>query len=68
LPFPSPGESSPPGNQTQVSCIAGRFFTAWATRKGNNKINKNEKAELKEIENVMVFARGRRSLEETGKC
>ena len=26
LPFPSPGDL-PPGNQTQVSCIAGRFFT-----------------------------------------
>ena len=28
LPFPSPGESSQPRDQTQVSCIAGRFFTA----------------------------------------
>ena len=27
LPVPSPGESSRPRNQTQVSCIAGRFFT-----------------------------------------
>ena len=25
--------SSQPRNQTQVSCIAGRFFTSWATRK-----------------------------------
>ena len=24
--------SSQPRNQTQVSCIAGRFFTNWATR------------------------------------
>ena len=32
LPFPSPGESSWPRDQTQVSCIAGRFFTLWATR------------------------------------
>ena len=23
---------SPPRDQTQVSCIAGRFFTVWATR------------------------------------
>jgi len=28
LPFPSPGVSSWPRDRTQVSCIAGRFFTA----------------------------------------
>ena len=27
--------SSRPRNQTRVSCIAGRFFTAWATREAN---------------------------------
>ena len=27
-----PGRPSLPRNQTQVSCIAGRFFTSWATR------------------------------------
>ena len=32
LAFPSPGESSRSRNQTQVSCIAGRFFTVWASR------------------------------------
>ena len=32
LPFPSPGESSWPRDQTQVSCIVGRFFTIWAMR------------------------------------
>ena len=36
LPFPSPGDLSKPGiepkDQTQVSCIAGRCFTVWATR------------------------------------
>ena len=31
LPFPSPRESSPPRDWTWVSCIAGRFFTNWAT-------------------------------------
>ena len=31
-PFPSPGESSQPRDQTQVSRIAGRFFTSWTTR------------------------------------
>ena len=30
LPFPSPGNL--PRDWTQVSCIAGRFFTNWATR------------------------------------
>ena len=28
----SPGDLSQPRYQTQVSCIAGRFFTSWATR------------------------------------
>ena len=28
--------SSRPGNRTQVSCIAGRFFTSWATREARN--------------------------------
>ena len=31
-PFPSPGESSQPRDWTQVSHIAGGFFTSWATR------------------------------------
>ena len=31
LPFPPPGESSWPRDRTQISCIAGRFFTIWAT-------------------------------------
>ena len=30
--FISPGGSSHPRSQTQVSCIAGRFITSWATR------------------------------------
>ena len=30
--IPSSRRSSPPRDQTQVSCIAGRFFTIWATR------------------------------------
>ena len=30
---PSPGGSSQPRDWTWVSCIAGRFFTVWATRK-----------------------------------
>ena len=31
--YPFSGASSQSRNQTAVSCIAGRFFTSWATRK-----------------------------------
>ena len=41
LPFPTPGESSWPRNQTRVSHIAGRCFTIWATREVNNLKMKN---------------------------
>ena len=34
--FPFSRGSSQSRNQTQVSCIAGRFFTSWATRKSKN--------------------------------
>ena len=30
--FPFSRGSSQPRDQSQVSCIAGRFFTSWATR------------------------------------
>ena len=33
LPFPSSGDLSPPRDQTWVSCIAGRFYTGWASWK-----------------------------------
>ena len=36
LPFPSPGDW--PKDQTQVSCIAGGFFTIWATREALTSI------------------------------
>ena len=32
LPFHSPGDFPDPGIRTQISCIAGRFFTIWATK------------------------------------
>ena len=35
LPFPSPGESSWPRDQTWVSSIAGRCFPIWATREAH---------------------------------
>ena len=38
LPFPSPRESSQPRDQTQVSCIAGRLFTIWATREAHSHV------------------------------
>ena len=31
LPFLSPGESSWPRDRSCISCVAGRFFTVWAT-------------------------------------
>ena len=40
LPLPSPGESSWPRDQTQVSCIAGRCFNLWATREPGKKKTK----------------------------
>jgi len=36
LSLPSPGDSSWPRDQTQISCVAGRFFTVWATREALN--------------------------------
>ena len=38
LPFPSPGDLS-----NLVFCIAGRFFTIWATREACNKTSTNQK-------------------------
>ena len=37
----SPRGSSQPRDQTQVSCIAGRFFTIWATREVHPKMSMN---------------------------
>ena len=33
LPFPSPGDLPDPRDRTWVSCITGRVFTVWASRK-----------------------------------
>ena len=38
LPFPSSGGPSRPRDQTRVSCIAGIFFTVWATREAPGKL------------------------------
>ena len=37
--FPFSRESPQPRDQTQVSCIAGGFFTSWATREAQHIIN-----------------------------
>ena len=39
LPFPSPGDLPDPGIETQVSCIAGRFFTTRATREAHHHLS-----------------------------
>ena len=36
--FPFSRESSQPRDQTQVSCIAGRFFTSWAAREAQGLV------------------------------
>ena len=36
--YPFSKESSWPRNQTRISCIAGRFFTRWATREAHSGI------------------------------
>ena len=38
LPFPSLGESSRLKDRTPICCIAGRFFTVWATRETQKNI------------------------------
>ena len=37
--FPSSRESSQPSDQTQVSPIAGRFFTSWATKEAQEYLS-----------------------------
>ena len=41
--YPFSSGSSWPRNQTGVSCIAGRFFTSWATREAHNDESCNYK-------------------------
>ena len=45
--IPFSRESSQPRDQTQVSCIAGRFFISWATREPLRKCLKWGKIQLK---------------------
>ena len=45
-------ESSPPRDWTWVSCIAGRFFTNWVTRK-SHKIEYNDTCKKKKKKNTL---------------
>ena len=52
--FPSPGLSSQPRNQTQVSRIAGRFFTSWVTREAQKYWSGFSPADLPDPGNELV--------------
>ena len=41
--YPFSSDSCQPRNQTRDSCIAGRFFTSWATSEAQNKFNEDFK-------------------------
>ena len=45
---------SQPRDRTQVSLIAGRFFTSWATREALNQLHSNNKKK-KKIEKKVLF-------------
>ena len=54
--FPFSRGSSQPRDCTQVSCIAGRFFTSWATREAHiQKSGSNACAQLVEREEYLHF-------------
>ena len=42
--MPSSKGSSQPSDQTQVSCIAGGFFTTWATREAHTTYKTKKKS------------------------
>ena len=44
--FPFSRGSSQPRDQSQVSCIEGRFFTSWATREAQNRRGGNLNSEI----------------------
>ena len=48
--IPSPGDLPQPRNWTQVSCIAGVFFTSWTSREDSGKI-----APLEYVHSVLFF-------------
>ena len=56
--FPSSRGSSQPRDRTQVSCIAGRFFTSWATREAQGRIKRlwNRKKQLLGVQSAAATA------------
>ena len=52
--YPFSRGSSQTRNQTRVSCVAGRFFTSWATREDPHTIHK---VNLRKIVNLNVNVR-----------
>ena len=56
-PFPSTGDLPPSRDQIQVSCIAGRFFTIWATREALNVPTIVKKLILKLAFNMYYFSK-----------
>ena len=53
--MPFSGGSSQLRDQTQVSCIAGRFFTTWATREAKNIAQCEAKTHEAEIKSLMLY-------------
>ena len=57
--MPSSKRSSPPRDQTQVSCIAGGFFTVWATREALSLwVCKKDSADPGMLIKILWFKRG----------
>jgi len=56
--FPFSRGSSQPGDRTQVSCIAGGFFTSWATREALGRIKRlwNRKKQLLGVQSAAATA------------
>ena len=54
VPFPFSRVSSQPKDQTQVSVIAGRFFTSWATREAHISIKYILKR-IKQVESTDLY-------------
>ena len=59
--FPFSRGSSQPRDQTQVSHIAGRFFTSWATREAQSSLNQADNPFTQQEQDVQEL--NRRTLE-----
>ena len=56
-PFPSPADLPNPGDWTQVSCIAGGFFTSWSTREVLIKTWKSNKQLLTWMGTIKIWCK-----------